>query len=515
MIMIKKLISVILVATLAVAPVMAQGASASKTGSRPSEAQKFIDKLAAGPVFKGSHIGVLAVKVSGDTVAAINPFKRLMPASNTKLISTGLAINELGPDFRFETKLAHSGYIREGVLYGDLYIVGGGDPTIASADSIALPEEALMKKWVEIIGNAGIKKINGMVVGDGRFFDGEFWPVSWQYEDMGTYYGTGGRGLSFYRNTQDISVAAGARVGDPITMTVDYPKTPWMTFYDESKTGEAGTGDDLFLYNTEFAPIAVMRGTFAVDRKPKTENCSNLYPELTCAWYLKEYLQNAGIPVAGGAGDIGPDGKVRNEPLPDKGLYDATPAQELTVIGSTFSPTVEQIARVTNWRSDNYYAETLYRMIGRTNEGSAAYAACCSAEYKALAKIGVSTDEVQIRDGSGLSREDYITPEFFCNFLKAMMSTRNYEAYMRTIGWPGHGMYEYRLAKEPKALKERIRYKSGSIGGVLSYSGYVRPTSGKTEDTIVFSVIVNNCLASYDVLRPMLDRIVALIAAEN
>ena len=508
--MIKNLFSVILAVAFAAAPALAQKTSAPKT-----EAQKFIDKVSKEKVLKGSHIGVLAVKVSGDTVAAINPFKRLMTASNNKLISTGLAINELGPDFRFRTTIAHSGFVRDGVLYGDLYIVGGGDPTIASGDSIADPAPALFAKWKKIAEDAGIKEIRGMVVGDGRYFDGEFWPISWQYEDMGTYYGAGGHGLSFYRNSQDILAAPGKNPGDPVTLEVVYPDTPWMTMYEECCTGEKGTGDELYLYNTEVAPVSVMRGTFAVDRKPKVESCSNPFPELTCAWAFKEYLTANGISVAGGAAEVGPDGKIRVTPEWGRGLYDAEAAGKLTKIGCTESPTVEQIARITNWRSDNYYAETLYRMIGRQNEGSASYDACCTAEYKALAAIGVNTNEVQIRDGSGLSREDYLTPEFFCNFLKAMMSTKNYEAYMRTIGWPGHGMYEYRLAKEPKALKDRIRYKSGSIGGVLSYSGYVRPSNGKTEDTIVFSVIVNNCLASYDVLRPMVDRIIALIAAEN
>ena len=509
--MILRVISIIAAIAVAVAP-----AGAQKKGKvLKTEAQNYINKISKESVLKGSHIGVLAVKVNGDTVAAINPFKRLMPASNNKLISTGLAINELGPDFRFQTKIAHSGFVRDGVLYGDLYIVGGGDPTIASEDSIAMPTNALLDRWKVIVENAGIKEIRGMVVGDGRYFEGPYMPDSWQYEDMGTYYGTGGRGVSFYRNSQDIAVAAGAAPGDPISMTVKYPEAPWMTFIEECCTGEKGTGDELYLYVTEFAPIASMRGTFAVDRKPKTESCSNLFPELTCAWYLKEYLVKNGIAVAGGAGDIGPDGMVRNVPTYGKGLYDATRQDELTEIGSTYSPTVEQIARVTNWRSDNYYAETLYRMISKKNEGSADYYVARKAEYKALANIGVSTKEVQIRDGSGLSREDYLTPEFFCNFLQAMMKTKNYDAYIRTIGWPGHGMYEYRLAKEPKELKERIRYKSGSIGGVLSYSGYVRPTNGKVEDTIVFSVIVNNCLAGYDVLRPMVDKIVALIASEN
>ena len=504
----KRILTIALAILVASAPVWAQ--------RKPkNEAQRYIDKVSTERIFKGTHLGVLAVKASGDTVAAINPFKRLMPASNNKLISTGLAINELGPDFRFETRIGHSGFVRDGVLYGDLYIVGGGDPTTASEDSIADPTEVLLAKWQKLVENAGIREIRGMVIGDGRYFDGAYMPDSWQYEDMGTYYGTGGRGLSFYRNSQDIDVAAGAAPGDPISMTVSYPQTPWMSFYKECCTGEKGTGDELYLYNTEFSPVAVMRGTFAVDRKPKTESVSNLFPELTCAWYLKEYLEKKGIKVAGGAGDIGADGMVRNNPQYGSGLYAATPAEELTYIGSTFSPTVEQIARVTNWRSDNYYAETLYRMIGRQNVGSADYYACRTAEYKALAKLGVSTSEVQIRDGSGLSREDYLTPEFFCNFLKAMMGSKNFGAYYRTIGWPGHGMYEYRLAKEPEELKARIRYKSGSIGGVLSYSGYVMPSSGKPEDTIFFSVIVNNCLAGYDVLRPIVDKIVALIAAQN
>ena len=138
--MILRVISIIAAIAVAVAP-----AGAQKKGKvLKTEAQNYINKISKESVLKGSHIGVLAVKVNGDTVAAINPFKRLMPASNNKLISTGLAINELGPDFRFQTKIAHSGFVRDGVLYGDLYIVGGGDPTIASEDSIAMPTNALL-----------------------------------------------------------------------------------------------------------------------------------------------------------------------------------------------------------------------------------------------------------------------------------------------------------------------------------------------------------------------------------
>lgn len=493
---------------------LAAGPSFGQDGWRSAAPQKYIDKVAVDKIFRGSQLGVMAVKVNGDTVAAINPEKRLLPASNTKLLTTGLALNEFGPEHRFATKLAYSGAVDgNGVLHGDLYIIGGGDPTLASGDSIATPTEELFSIWKGFVDAAGIKAIEGKIVGDGRYFNGMYIPRSWQYADLGTYYGTGGQGLSFYINAQDFRVAAGKNVGDPVSVELVYPQTPWMKFYYECTTGQPGTGDELYLYTSEFAPVAVMRGTFAVDRRPKTEGCANMFPALTCAWYFSEFLSSNGISVSGGAADLDYNGFVRTEPVLGRGLYRA--AENLVTIGQTLSPTVEQIARVTNWRSDNYYAETLYRHIGLKRAASADYAACQEAEAQAFAALGVCSEEVSIEDGSGLSRHDYLTPSFFCTFLKAMMGSQSYEAYLRTIGWPGHGMYETRLAREPQSLKSRIRYKSGSMGGVRCYSGYVFPKSGRAEDTIVFSVLVNNCLASSEELFPVLDKIIALIADEN
>ena len=389
--------TVILFATLlATVPAMAQK-PCCKTG-----AQHFADSVSRGKALYGSGFGVLAVRVGGDTIACINPHKRLLPASNNKLISTGLALVELGPEFRFPTSIAYSGSIKDGVLEGDLYIVGGGDPTIASGDSISLEANQLFSVWKKFIDDAGIREIHGRVIGDGRYFDGMYIPGSWQYTDLGTYYGTGGNGLSFYRNVKSFNVTAGKNVGDPVTVVDSYPDTPWMTYTNESTTGESGTGDELYLYTSELAPVGIMRGTFAVDRRPKTEECSNMFPALTCAWYFTNFLKGNGLRVSGEAADIGQDGKVRTTPTICTGLYPA--AEEMTVIGTSYSPTIEQIARITNWRSDNYYAETLYRMIGRKNAGSADYEACQMAEYQALERLGLCTEEINIEDGSGLSR---------------------------------------------------------------------------------------------------------------
>ena len=105
--------------------------------SRFSPAQKFIDLKMAEEPFRSGVCGILAVSMNGDTLAEYGSMRKLIPASNTKLITTGLALNSLGPGFRFTTRLGYTGHVSNGTLHGDLYIVGGGDPTIASGDMMA------------------------------------------------------------------------------------------------------------------------------------------------------------------------------------------------------------------------------------------------------------------------------------------------------------------------------------------------------------------------------------------
>ena len=204
-----------------------------------------------------------------------NSGKRMLPASNMKLISTGAALHQLGADFKFETRIGYNGSVENGVLHGDVYIVGGGDPTIASKDSIAIPRFMLMGKWKAMLDKAGIKKIDGRIIGDGRYFDGPAEKDTWSYQDIGTAYGTGGDGLCFYENAQDFSVSAGAKEGDAVNISVKFPSTPWMKYSYDCTTAGAGTGDQLYMFASEYIPFAQVRGTFAVDRKPKTEEFSN------------------------------------------------------------------------------------------------------------------------------------------------------------------------------------------------------------------------------------------------
>ena len=482
-------------------------ASAPGEQEEVKEIGKYIDSQMKKEPFRSGLVGILAVTSSGDTLAEYSSLRKLLPASNTKLISTGLAIRALGPGFRFRTRIGCSGEIKDGTLHGDLCIIGGGDPTIASGDSIALSADSLFSVWASIVRKAGIRKIDGDVVGDGSFFDGMRENGSWSYGDIGTYYGAGGDGLCFYRNIQEYLVKPGASEGSRPEISVSHPSTPWLEFRNVSVTAPAGTGDNLYLYNTDLAPVAEMRGTYAVDKAPKKLQCSNKYGALTCAFQFRNFLEKAGIEVSGGAADCesvwSGDSLVRRH----------CDGRELEIIGETFSPSLKDIAFVTNRRSDNFYAETLLRTLSVRDTGSASYDSCMVTVREELDSLGVDWHYgVRMYDGSGLARHNYMSPDFFCRFLKAMSETEVFDDYMKTISHPGNPGMASRLAGQPASLKDRIWMKSGSMDGVLCYSGYIMPESGNRENLAVFSIMTNNCPDGGREVREFIDNLIALVA---
>ena len=489
-------------------------ATGSQAYSKKTKAQKYVELVSRNDILKDSEFAVLAMKVNGDTVAAWNPHTRMLPASNMKLITTGATMHALGPDYKFTTRIACTGEIVDGVLKGDLYIIGGGDPTIASKDSIAIPRFFLFSKWKKMVEDAGIKKIEGRVVGDGRYFDGMLEKDSWAYHDIGCIDGCGSDGLCYYENVQEMTVSAGAKVGDPITYSPKFPSSPWMKFESSARTGKAGTGDNLFFWPTEYIPYGEIRGSFAIDRKPKTEEFSNKFGAYTCAYYFRDYLISNGIEVSGKTADVRL-GRIREELSVDvQGPY-AAKVDDMKILGSTASATLKEIARHTNLKSDNFYAETFLRTLGRTKHHSACYDSSYVALKEVLDDLGVPQDQVQIRDGSGLSRHDYLTPQFIVTFLRRMMESPVFPDYIETIGVAGGPHYVNRLNGESQEIRERIHLKSGSMNGVRCYSGYIEPVQGTKNDVIIFSLMTNNALVSASKVDPILDKIMAALAAEN
>lgn len=456
-------------------------------------AQQYLEQNAGKGPMQGTLWGVSAVDAQGKTLASLNADTRMVPASNLKLVTTGAALHAFGPDHRFLTGIGYTGTIGEdGTLEGDVYILGGGDPTLGARDSIAYRPDALFWKWKSLLKEAGIRRIHGSIVGDGSAWEGHLENAAWNYDDVGTYYGAGSDALCFYQNAVDLQVAA-TQEGQPVSARQSYPQTPWMHFTNYGVTGPAGSGNSLYLFTTDLAPYAELRGSFAVDRKPKTEHFANKFGALTCASYFWKNLTETGWEVSGGYAYKDRSGYLCG---PDfvPGKKAGTPAR----LGATESPRLRDIVRITNERSDNFYAESLLRAMGEAATGNACYDSCLVAVREVLQDLGLPEDGLHQADGSGLSRSNTLSARWMTDFLGAMQKSPAFPAFLASLPAPGEGtLQSIRITGG-----ERIRMKSGSMGGVLCYSGYILDDEGRP--AVTFSILTNNATASPARLRSVL-----------
>ena len=278
-----------------------------------------------------------------------------------------------------------------------------------------------------------------------------------------------------------------------------------MEFRYNCTTGEKGTGDKLYMYTSDLAPVAEIRGTFGVDRGRKRVDCSNKFPEYTCAVYFADWLAKKGITCTKGAADT----KLRPVPHERK--------DSLMIIGCTASPELDRIILATNRASNNLYAETLFRSLGKHCLGNATYEKSALAVENILRSMGLDTAKgLHIKDGSGLSRQNYVSSEFFCRFLEAMMHSPAFEEYVESLPHPGgEGTLQFNLKNHPAEIRARIKAKSGSMNGIRCYSGYIIPTQGAKDETVIFSILTGNCTSPSWKVRPLLDKLMAELAGLN
>lgn len=189
------------------------------------------------------------------------------------------------------------------------------------------------------------------------------------------------------------------------------------------------------------------------------------------------------------------------------------------LLGAVPSLQLRDLVRIANCQSDNFIAETLLKTLGKLLGDGDDYPSSIAALRKSLAPVGLMAASGQMRfaDGSGLSRKNYVSPEFMVSFLKGMYRSRARKAFMASLPFVGEPKttLENRLPKRPWTLRHRILMKSGSMNGVRCFSGYILPSSGRAEETIVFSLLTNNAVASSSQVYSLLDSLIESLAGEN
>ncbi len=444
--------------------------------SQSNNIQNYIGKLKKDTLFTDAVVGIMVMDSKGKTVASWNPDMPLLTASTMKTITTGVALNLLGDNFRFSTKIGYSGSVRNGVLYGDLYIVGGGDPTLGSSDTLAIAVENLFLQWKDAISTAGIRRINGHIVVDDRFFDAEIVPESWSWSNLGPAYGSGVCGLSFYENLQKFKFITGINPGDKVALMDVYPGVPGMEYRNELLTGEAKSGNRSSYYISDLAKISQIKGTLPAGSDSISVTYSNKFPHLSCGWEFRKYLMKNGI--------------ISDSQIKNAREFNSLQSPQLTIIAETLSPPLSSIVNVTNRISNNFYAETLLKMIGKRATGVGSYDSARVALIRELDGMGVRRKGFTQADGSGLSRQNYVSARFFCNFFSKMRESSSFNTFFNSLPQPGgHGTLKSVLANEQYESKTKLRAKSGSLANVRCYAGYVKRDNG---ELIYFAILTNN-----------------------
>ncbi len=433
--------------------------------------QQLIDAFAGAQVLRNALVTVDVRDVeTGVRLGSYQGDIASIPASTQKLITTAAALDILGGDYRFRTRLIAGGQVEGGVLRGNLYIVGGGDPTLGSARMERTPRlEAVLQDWVERVKEQGIVRITGAVVGDGSYYGTDGAASGWSWADLGNYYGAGTYGLNLNENSYTLSLTQRPGVGSTPPVSSTDPVIPGLTFTNELKSGPRGSGDQAYIYGAPFNYQQFIRGSIPVGTGTFRIRGSIPDPPLLAAQLLNQLLEASGIEVVQPA--------VSHLTV-GRGDYAAA-----SVIDERFSPPLIEIVDRTNLTSNNFFAETLLREMNKAR-GEAELA---STEVVAdwLEARGLDTEGMQLRDGSGLSPRNFFSASLMTAFLRDQAGQSRWLESIPLAGRTG----SLRSALKGTVAEGRVYGKSGTINAVRAYAGYVHRPDGRK---FAYSIAVNN-----------------------
>lgn len=439
---------------------------------------KIIETTALSPSIKNAQWGICVKYAdSGKPFASLNPSQNLVPASTLKLFVTAAALNVLGEGYRFKTGLYYDGEITDGgILKGNIYIKGGGDPSLGSTlvkDS--LPMEELFGAWAGKIKEKGISKIEGSVIGDNLLFEGIPVPGNWAWEDTGNYYAAAADALSINDNLYKLFFAPGKKEGEEARVLRTEPEIPGLRFTNFMKTGPAGSGDNGYIFLSPGQYNAGLRGTVPAGAAEFAIKGAIPEPALFAAQILTAALVKSGVEVRGNP-------KILSSPAG---------YEPLKLIAETFSPPLKDIVRVTNKRSFNLYAEMLSRALALKRKKAGSIKEGNESVRGFLNSSGIDTSELKLFDSCGLSRSNLVKAETMADLLVFMAKSTSFEPFRDSLAFPGDPDATGHIKNFGKGtiLEKSLRIKSGSLTGIRSYCGYVKNKKGKL---LAFAFIINN-----------------------
>jgi len=492
----------------ALAFALACGLSAS---SLPQSIERL---LATTPGARTAFWGIQVVDLTtGKTLYELNPDHFFIPASNTKLFTTALALTRLGPEFTFQTRVvADSPPDRDGRIHGTLRLVGGGDPNLSA--------RAIPYRMGEVTGNPlvaiedladqvaarGVKRVDGGVVGDDSWYLWQPYASGWAIEDPQSDDGPPVSALTIHDNALTLTVTPGAREGD-LAALVFSPPVEYYRLDNRIRTVAVGGERRIHFSRIPGSLEARLWGTIPLRDRGQDLLLGIEDPARYAAQVFRRALEERGIVVEGdSAAQHRYPNEVADLTQAPAGAVPSGSASGTELARRISAPLIEDL-RITGKVSQNLHAELALRAVGRARRNIGSFEAGLEELKVFLAEAGIEAEAYNLHDGSGLARLNLVTPATVVKLLRYMYGSAARENWISLLPVGGQdGTLSSRFGEG--AAAGRVHAKTGSLSHVSALSGYVQRLNG---EWVAFSILVNNYNARTGDVRSVMDRICNLI----
>ena len=487
-----------------------------------------IQEILRAPEFQPIQIAIKIKSLdTGRDVFEANSRKLYMPASNMKGYTFAAALVRLGPEFRFRTSLyGASAPDATGTVRGDVVLYGRGDPTFAASLNEGDYYKSL-NDFAAKLAAAGVKRIEGDLIGDESYFDGPALGFGWEWDDLQGYYAAPVSALTINDNAVDVYIKPGPGIGAPALVSFG-PAVTGFAIKNLITTGAADTPRNISLRRVLGTSTLELSGNIPLDDKAAKNGYEDSIalsePALVFTTLFREALGRNGISVTGRVRTV--DARTR----PTSGVPDIAQLKEL---GFWESRPLRQVMADALKPSQNLYTELTLRALGRAAQGNPAWLPPPPAPNPSatpapnppparnttelgiaavetfLNEAGIPPRTIFMMDGSGLSRHNLITAQATVQLYEYMSQNRYAPYFYVALPVGGvDGTLKSRFKGSP--AENNVRAKTGTINYVATLSGYVKSAAG---ERFVFSILVNNYPSDSPVRRRVIDEIVIMLAA--
>ncbi len=457
--------------------------SSPSSADTPDQLAKALDATIDINALKSGIVGAIVERISdGEVLYSRNPDIRLMPASNRKLFTSAAALELLGPGYVLKTDLLCTHTLSGTTIDGNIYLKGAGDALLSPAD---------LEKMSQTLKQAGVTHVTGHVVGDGTIFQDGPYGDGWSWNYLSDYYAAQISGLEVSQGVLAVHVKPGENVGDRVAVTVDQPTAYLPIVNNATTTAKGSPEEDCRIFRPWDKNILIVEGSVPIGGKADgLVTVQN--PSLYAATVLTETLSRDSVVVDG---------------IP---ITASTPSDATVVLAEHSSLPMSRYIAKMNKPSDNLMAESLVRLVGAIKGKGGTYYQGHEVEMQFFKSLGIDTDPLQLLDGSGLTRYNYVTARSVGQLLTAMHHRPDWKAYYDSLPIAG---VDGSLAGRMKSTKAagNVHAKTGWIGWACNLSGYV---TGHDGQIYVFSLLMNNYSGGEEEVYASQNRFVETLANE-